>query len=130
MSTRITAGAIVRHRSILGIAAAGMFAFAIAMGIGRFAFTPLLPIMQKDAGLTLSMGAWLAVANYLGYLAGALAAIWIRIRPALWLALRGLAGIASAWGLIFASAAILPRLAAAGKQRLSGLVFGGVGLGM
>ena len=144
----------MRHRSILRIAAAGMFAFAIAMGIGRFAFTPLLPIMQKDAGLTLSMGAWLAVANYLGYLAGALAAIWIRIRaalmlrgvliavvvltaamgsthdPALWLALRGLAGIASAWGLIFASAAILPRLAAAGKQHLSGVVFGGVGLGM
>jgi hypothetical protein len=40
------------------------------------------------------------------------------------------AGVASAWGLIFASSAILPRLAAAGEKRLSGVVFGGVGFGM
>jgi predicted MFS family arabinose efflux permease len=147
-------GIDVRHQSILGVAIAGMFAFATAIGIGRFAFTPLLPMMQKDAGLTLSMGAWLASANYLGYLVGALSAIWIRLtattmlrvalisivvltlamgrthEPALWVALRALAGVASAWGLIFASASILPRLVAAGQKRLSGIVFGGVGLGM
>jgi len=43
-------GIDVRHQSILGVAIAGMFAFATAIGIGRFAFTPLLPMMQKDAG--------------------------------------------------------------------------------
>ena len=120
-----------------------MFVFATAMA-SVVSFTPLLPMMQKDAGLTLSMGAWLASANYLGYLLGALSAIWIRwssttmLRvalissvvltvamggthdPTLWVALRALAGVASAWGLIFASSTILPRLAAAGAKRLSG----------
>ena len=47
-----------------------MLALAVAMGIGRFAFTPILPMMQHDAGLTLTNGGWLASANYLGYLVG------------------------------------------------------------
>ena len=34
------------------IALAGLVALAVAMGLGRFAFTPLLPMMQLDAGLT------------------------------------------------------------------------------
>ncbi len=54
------------------IALAGMAALAIAMGIGRFAFTPLLPMMLHDGVITLAQGSWLATANYLGYLAGAL----------------------------------------------------------
>ncbi|MGH3583334.1 MAG: YbfB/YjiJ family MFS transporter [Mycobacterium sp.] len=44
------------------------------MGIGRFAFTPILPMMTAHAGLTPQGGATLATANYVGYLAGALAA--------------------------------------------------------
>src|SRR5690606_8090565 len=55
----------VAIHSLLGLAA--------AIGIGRFAFTPLLPLMQAE-GLSLGAGAWLASANYLGYFAGALAA--------------------------------------------------------
>ena len=49
-----------------------LFGLAAAMGIGRFAFTPLMPLMQEHAGLTLAQGGWLAAANYAGYLAGAL----------------------------------------------------------
>ena len=55
------------------VALFGLLGLASAMGIGRFAFTPLLPLMQQHDGLTLAQGAWLAAANYLGYLAGALA---------------------------------------------------------
>src|SRR3954468_11936434 len=62
------------------IALSALAALAVAMGVGRFAFTPLLPMMQADAGLTLSQGAWLASANYAGYLAGALSAS--RVAPA------------------------------------------------
>jgi len=43
------------------------------MGIGRFAYTPILPLMTAQAGLTARGGASLATANYVGYLAGALA---------------------------------------------------------
>src|SRR5882672_1302106 len=107
---------------------AGLAALAVAMGIGRFAFTPILPMMQDDAGVSIAGGGWLASANYAGYLAGALSAIRLRlslvaaIRTGLlaislatlamglhhgfayWLVLRALAGVGSAWVLVFVSA--------------------------
>lgn len=56
----------------LAVALAGMAALGAAMGIGRFAFTPLLPMMLGDGVLTLAGGSWLATVNYVGYLVGAL----------------------------------------------------------
>src|SRR5215204_1132884 len=50
----------------------GILALAAAMGIGRFAYTPLLPAMQQAAGLDPTQAGLLAAANYAGYLAGAL----------------------------------------------------------
>ena len=47
-------------------------ALATAMGIGRFAFTPLLPMMLTDGVVDLAGASYLASANYLGYLVGAL----------------------------------------------------------
>ena len=35
------------------IATAGLIALAVAMGTGRFAFMPVMPMMEADAGLTL-----------------------------------------------------------------------------
>jgi MFS family permease len=71
-------------------ALAGAVALAVAMGIGRFAFTPLLPMMLADGVIDLHAASWLASANYLGYLAGALLctfepwirAHWPRLPPA------------------------------------------------
>ena len=53
------------------------------MGIGRFAFTPILPMMQDDAGLSIARGSWLASANYVGYFLGALWATVHRVRSPL-----------------------------------------------
>jgi len=64
------------------IALSGMVALAMAMGIGRFAFTPMLPMMQVDAGLSVAAGGWLASANYVGYLLGALSAMRLPIGSA------------------------------------------------
>lgn len=66
------------------VVTAGMLALAVAMGIGRFAFTPLLPMMLADAVVDLSAASWLASANYSGYLIGALLCtvqpwVWRRI---------------------------------------------------
>ena len=66
------------------VAVAGMVSLAVAMGIGRFAFTPLLPMMLHDGVIDLHAASWLASANYLGYLAGALLCtfqpwIWARL---------------------------------------------------
>lgn len=58
--------------SALQVALAGMAALAAAMGIGRFAFTPLLPMMLHDGVVDIATGSWLATANYAGYLGGAL----------------------------------------------------------
>lgn len=138
----------------LRFALSGMLALAVAMGVGRFAFTPLLPLMQADAGVTLTEGSWLAFANYLGYLVGALATVWLKpsphrmVRAGLvatgvltlavglvhgffqWWLLRFLGGVASAWVLVFASSLVLERLMLAGAPGLFGLVFGGVGAGI
>lgn len=105
----------------------GLIALAVAMGIGRFAFTPLMPMMQGDAGLGLPQAGWLASANYAGYFVGALAAMRMHASPgfiirmglaaivattaamaatgewAAWLVLRFGAGVASAWVLVFVS---------------------------
>src|SRR5258706_652781 len=123
------------------------------MGIGRFAFTPILPMMQDD-GLSLAQGGWLASANYVGYLVGALWAMGARARPhvairaallgialstlamgithslAAWALLRGAAGVASAWALVQVSSWCLERLAPLRNPRLSGTVFTGVGTGV
>ncbi|MCE9638581.1 MAG: YbfB/YjiJ family MFS transporter [Betaproteobacteria bacterium] len=136
------------------IAIAGLIALAAAIGIGRFAFTPLLPMMQHDNGLSITAGGWLASANYLGYFTGAISAVWLRL-PALamlrvamvlnalliagmgvtesltaWLVIRGAAGVASAWVFVFASTLVLQRLAQCGHIELSSVMFSGVGIGM
>lgn len=129
-------------------ALAGLAALAVAMGIGRFAFTPVLPLMQAEGTLSLAEGGWLAAANYAGYLAGALTATRLSGRLAIraglaaialstlamglggsfvaWLALRAAAGVASAWVLIHVSAHCLEHLGV----RLHGVVFAGVGIGI
>lgn len=58
-----------------------MVSLAVAMGIGRFAFTPLLPMMLADGSVDLADSSWLASANYLGYLVGALLCTF---QPLLW----------------------------------------------
>ena len=63
------------------IAVAGMMALAAAMGIGRFAFTPLLPMMLSDGVVDLAGASWLASANYFGYLVGALLCTF---QPLIW----------------------------------------------
>lgn len=63
------------------IAATGAVALATAMGIGRFAFTPLLPMMLHDGVLDLAGASWLASANYLGYLLGA---VLCTLQPWIW----------------------------------------------
>ena len=56
------------------VLSAGIFSLILGMGIARFAYTPLLPVMQAQAGLGLAEGGWLAAINYSGYLTGALIA--------------------------------------------------------
>ena len=67
------------------IAIAGMLALAVGMGIGRFAFTPLMPMMLHDRLIDLAAASWLASANYLGYLLGA---VLCTMQPRIWLRLQ------------------------------------------
>lgn len=136
------------------VALGGLLSLAVAMGIGRFAFTPMLPVMQADLGLTVAAGGWLASANYAGYLLGAVAATRLHVAPlraifagllaialttlamgfthafAEWVAWRALAGVASAFVLVHVSAWSVQRLAALNRADLGGVVFAGVGLGV
>jgi phosphate/sulfate permease len=68
----------VHPLSTTSLVTAAIVALAVAMGIGRFAFTPVLPMMQREGALSLTGAAWLASANYTGYLAGALLAAYSR----------------------------------------------------
>lgn len=139
------------------IVGGGIVALAAAMGIGRFAFTPLMPLMLRDGTLTAAAGAEWAAANYVGYLLGALTAPWFSrdprrgvelslfgvaattLAPAwiggdapslLGIALRGGAGVFSAWALVCASGWCLGELAARRVPRLGAWIYVGVGLGI
>jgi MFS family permease len=130
-------------------------ALAVSMGIGRFVYTPILPLMHSHAGLSAQFGSMLATANYIGYLLGALAGILIpaAIRSlfvlraglvvvvvtlvlmgltenhAAWSALRLIAGVASALVFVITVSAMLTRLRRH-SQHLVGWGFGGVGAGI
>jgi MFS family permease len=54
------------------IALSGALSLSVAMGIGRFAFTPLMPMMLQEGLIDIAGGSLLATANYVGYLVGAL----------------------------------------------------------
>jgi MFS family permease len=137
------------------VVAEGAAGLAVSMGIGRFVYTPILPLMHAQAGLSAEFGSALATANYLGYLAGALLAIFVPalVRSALayraglvvvivsvalmgateshaaWFALRLVAGLASALVFVIAVSAMLARLRTHGEH-LAGWGFGGVGAGI
>jgi hypothetical protein len=133
---------------------AGALSLAVAMGIGRFAFTPLLPLMMRDRLLDAPAGAALAAANYLGYLLGALSAarvaadplrlvrfslvatailtvaVGIVDLPPAWIALRLAAGVCSAWTLVGTSTWAIGELARRGESARAARVFSGVGVGI
>ncbi|MCK0153998.1 YbfB/YjiJ family MFS transporter [Alcanivorax sp. S6407] len=139
----------------LRIALAGAFSLVIALGIGRFLFTPALPDMITDTTLTAVSGGYLAAVNYGGYLLGAMLAMLVpshRARTAFWCALwvsvsssllmslsstftpwainRFLAGIASAIIMVNGSALVLGALPNHRRARLGNIHYAGIGLGI
>lgn len=140
--------------SMTRLAVAALLALAAAMGVGRFAATPLLPLMQQADGLTLAQGAWMATTNYAGYLTGAMmsfvaapsaqravrwglvivlastAAMALTGDVHLWYLLRFIAGVASALVLVGVSGMALSILGASEQSApLTGVAFAGVGAG-
>ncbi|WP_430334746.1 YbfB/YjiJ family MFS transporter [Rhodococcus sp. ACT016] len=144
---RIEIGAAARPARVTVVrAAAGL---AAAMGVGRFVYTPLLPLMQEQTGVSHSDTALVATANYLGYFLGAIA---LAVYPAgarsralfrasilaliaselvmitgtevrLWLAARVVAGVASAAVFVYCATAVVGHPSA-------GVTFTGVGVGI
>ncbi|CAB3763708.1 MFS transporter [Burkholderia sp. MSh2] len=136
------------------VALACMTGLAIVLGVGRFAFTPLLPLMLADGSIGLKAGSWLASANYAGYFAGAVSCAALRVAPArmvrfglaatvlltaamgvghplpLWLAVRFVAGVVSAWTFVFMSQWGLKRLAELYAPEWSGVIYAGPGVGI
>lgn len=149
-------GFSAKHWTVLKILVGGMLGMAVAMGIGRFAFTPILPLMQRDLGMTHSVAGWLAGLNYLGYLVGAIVctitprilrypllgggtlllslattlAMGLTVSPLGWGLLRLLGGIASAVLFIIISAEVAESLARRGYGHWFGALYGGIGLGI
>jgi predicted MFS family arabinose efflux permease len=135
-------------------AIACMVVLAVVLGIGRFAFTPLLPLMLHGGGLDIRQGGWLASFNYAGYFAGALTCAALRIEPArmvragllltvlltlamgltnqfwIWAIVRFAAGAVSAWTFVFASQWGLRRLAELDAHGWSGVIYAGPGAGI
>ena len=62
------------QRARLKVLSAGIFSLLLVLGVARFAYTPLLPLMQQQAGLGVAAAGWLAAVNYAGYLTGAVIA--------------------------------------------------------
>ncbi|WP_419904972.1 YbfB/YjiJ family MFS transporter [Kiloniella sp.] len=128
----------------------GALSLALAMGIGRFAFTPLLPMMREDGLINIMDGGYLASINLFGYLLGALFVTKLSCSPKillrfslltvgistiamgltgdfyLWLMLRFVCGISSALILVLVSKYYLKHLTVTFQT----CVFSGVGGGI
>ncbi|WP_288408246.1 YbfB/YjiJ family MFS transporter [Acinetobacter soli] len=145
-----------RPAETLLILFAGISSLIVAHGLGRFAFTPLLPYLIQDNVITLAQGANLATWNYIGYLVGALVAVSLHARNStqsvlIWallvnagltilqiittdytffLLLRLCNGITNGLVFVLVPALILEWLAEHHKTQLSGLMFTGVSIGL
>ena len=140
----------------LKVLSAGILSLILTLGIARFAYTPLLPIMQQQAGLGISEAGWLAAINYMGYLCGAITAslisdlvlkdrlyrlglvvallttIGMGLTENIWIwsALRFFAGLSSAAGLLLGSGLILNWLIRHDHRSELGIHFSGLGIGI
>lgn len=133
----------------------GMVCLFIVMAIGRFAYTPIMPFMQHIEGMNDQNAGILATINYLGYLIGAIIPIWIIIfnkvtdlkiylliniittllmgiseNFTLWIMFRLISGITSGTVFVLASNITLEALRLANKERMSGMLYSAVGLGI
>ncbi|MGM9944634.1 MAG: YbfB/YjiJ family MFS transporter [Lysinibacillus sp.] len=142
------------NRQHAGVLFGGILLLVVAMGISRFAFTPLLPFMRVDEGLSFQEGGWLASSNYVGYFVGALGAGFIHRRKkgfllsnvllnvisiigmglthsyGLWIVLRFIAGVTSGFIFVLTSSIIMDYLAKHLLTRWSGYAFSGIGIGI
>lgn len=135
---------------------AGLTSLLLTVGLARFSYTPLLPLMKDQAGLTAFWGGWLATVNYMGYISGAiLASLISRIElkftfyriclvtavlttagmgltenTAAWVLLRYASGVSSVGGMLLASGLIMNWLARNGYKTELGLHFMGLGGGL
>ncbi|MFD2230983.1 YbfB/YjiJ family MFS transporter [Alkalimarinus sediminis] len=135
---------------------AGVISLILMLGVARFAYTPLLPLMQQQASLGISEGGWLASINYMGYFTGVLIAasisnmmlkdrlyrlgIIVAIISTLgmalttnfwvWSLMRYFAGLSSAAGILLGSGLILNWLIRHHYRSELGIHFAGAGLGI
>lgn len=136
------------------VAFSAFLALVVAMGIGRFAFTPQVPLMIAEHQLSLTSAAVVAACNYLGYLCGSFNAMratrrveW-RLRAGVWGAVvltllsavlstpwqhalaRFLIGWASGWAMVLVAAWSNEQLLRHQRPGLSAAVFAGPGTGI
>jgi predicted MFS family arabinose efflux permease len=138
------------------VAMAGALVIAASMGIGRFAYTPLLPAMQETLAWSVAEAGDIASANYLGYLLGAVlasalvhrrqrlhgllagmlasaittfAGAWVVAYP-FWLTLRFVAGVASAFCLVLGTAVVVEVFVRHARPQLGSVYFAGLSLGI
>ena len=140
----------------LKVLIAGVLSLLAMIGVARFAYTPMLPVMQEQAGLSIAGGGWLAASNYLGYFTGAVIAASISsltlkdhfYRAGLvlavlttvamgltesvwwWALWRYIAGLAAACGLLIGSGLIMHWLVSNNRRPELGIHFLGLGGGI
>jgi predicted MFS family arabinose efflux permease len=128
----------------------------ITVGIARFAYTPMLPEMVEDIGLTETVAGFLAAANYAGYLSGALlislihnlqlkvklyryglmAAVFTTLCMAattnewLWYLLRYISGLSSAAGILLGAGLLMHWLRQKKEKAELGIFFSSLGIGI
>lgn len=133
---------------------AGICSLIVTVGVARFSYSLLLPIMQDNTGLTESGGGWLATTNFMGYMLGVLiaaslhnlnhkynlhrvylilsvvtsAAMAMTTDMMTWAGLRFIAGVCASGGLIIASGLILKWLVKNNHRAELGIHFTGAGL--
>lgn len=147
---------MANDNSRLKVLASGIFCLILTMSIARFSYTPMMPAMFEQVGLSKVLAGWLATINYAGYMLGALIATLVgnllikdRIyrtglilaivttlmmglsdNPWLWAVSRFVAGFSSAAGLLIGAGLMLNWLIRHHHRSEMGVHFSGIGLGI
>ncbi len=146
---------MVFQKQTFKVVLAGICSTLIAIGFGRFIYTPILPSMQGGLNLSSTVMGVISSYNYFGYLVGSMISVLIKFKNIrilvvisslvsaiticlmgfssdikIFMALRFICGISSAFGFVYTISLMFEHFQNSDNKSLQLLHFCGIGIGI